>query len=85
MAETNPEAYGPRPGYIVPQPAVERGVASVLSCSPDGRYLLYGNGTSVVVRDVENPAKAWVYGEHQAAVKVAKFSPTGKYVASGGA
>ena len=33
----------------------------------------------------QDPSLAFVYGEHQATVKVAKFSPTGKYIASGGA
>lgn len=45
--------YGPRENLIAPAPALERGVAGVLSASPDGKLLAYGNGTTVVVRSVE--------------------------------
>lgn len=31
----------------------ERGVAAVLHTSPDGKYILYGNGASVIVRSIE--------------------------------
>ena len=48
-----PEEYGPRPGYLVPNPAVERGVAVVLSTSPCGTYLAYGNGSNVIIRSIE--------------------------------
>lgn len=77
-------SYGPRAGILAPSPAVERGVAVVLHTSPDGRYLAYANGTSVVVRSVADPSLCFVYSEHAATVKVAKFAPTGKYIASGG-
>ena len=39
----------------------------------------------MVVRDLANPALSMVYAEHTAQVKTAKFSPSGKFVASGGA
>ena len=77
--------YGPRAGLLVPLPSAERGVAVITSASPCGRFFLYCNGTNVIVRDVADPTKACVYAEHAHAVKCAKFSPTGKYIASGGA
>jgi hypothetical protein len=46
---------------------------------------MYVNGTNVIIRDVADPSKVCVYAEHAHTVKCAKFSPTGKYVASGGA
>ncbi len=70
---------------IVPLPAAERGVSVVTSASPCGKYLIYCNGTNVIVRDTANPAAAVVYAEHAQPVKAAKFSPSGKFVASGGA
>jgi hypothetical protein len=79
------DEYGPRAGLLVPLPSAERGVAVVTSASPDGRFFLYVNGTNVIVRDLADPSKACVYAEHAHPVKVAKFSPSGKYVASGGA
>lgn len=83
MAAADPSTYGPRAGFIVPQPAAERGVAAILSTSPDGKYIIYTNGTSVVVRSVEDPSLAFTYAEHNAPIKVAKFAPSGKYIASG--
>lgn len=84
-ATADPAVYGPKAGLLVPQPAVTRGVAAIISASPCGKYLLYTNGTCVVVRSIEDPSFSFVYSEHAAPVKVAKFAPTGKYVASGDA
>ncbi len=84
MAAADASSYEPRAGLIAPLPSAERGFAVVTSASPDGRFLLYANGTNVVVRDLADPAKVCVYAEHAHAVKCAKFSPTGKYIASGG-
>jgi hypothetical protein len=47
--------------------------------------LCYGSTTNVVIRSTESPSLVVTYGQHTAPVKVAKFAPTGKYVASGGA
>ena len=81
----DPAVYGPRAGLLVPLPSVERGVPVVTSASPDGRFFLYTNGTNVIVRDVADPRLACVYAEHAHPVKCAKFSPSGKFIASGGA
>jgi WD40 repeat protein len=76
-------AYGPKGGVIVPQPSAERGVAAIIDVSPDNQNLIYCNGSNVVIRSIEDPTRAMVYSDHNCEVKVAKFSPTGKYVASG--
>ena len=81
----DPSTYGPTAGIITPMPLAERGVPVITSNSPDGALLIYANGSNVIVRDLANPALSMVYAEHTAVVKSAKFSPTGKYVASGGA
>jgi WD40 repeat protein len=82
--KADPALYGPRAGVLAPVGAAERGVASVLAASPCGQWLAYGSGPNVVVRSVADPALALVYDGHGAAtVKVAKFSPSGAYVASG--
>ena len=49
----DPQTYGPRPGIIAPLPLAERGVAVVTSVSADGKYIIYCNGTNVVVRDLQ--------------------------------
>jgi WD repeat-containing protein 1 (actin-interacting protein 1) len=77
--------YGPRAGFLVPLPGAERGVASVLGVSPDGKFLAYGSGSVVVVRSIDNPSLAFAYSDHNDTVKSAKFAPTGKYIASGDA
>jgi hypothetical protein len=84
-APIDPSTYGPRAGIITPMPLAERGVPVITSCSPDGALFIYSNGSNVIVRDLANPALSMVYAEHTAVVKAAKFSPTGKFVASGGA
>jgi WD40 repeat protein len=84
MATTNEEpTYGTKGGLIVPQPSTSRGEPTVIDVSPNGQHIIYCNSTNVIVRDIDDPTKCFVYGEHRATVRVAKFSPTGNYVASG--
>ena len=59
----------------------ERGVAAVLSAQGD--LIAYGAGSVVIIRSLSDPTQCLAYCEHAARVKVAKISPTGKYVASG--
>uniref|UniRef100_A0A672NBS2 WD repeat domain 1 n=1 Tax=Sinocyclocheilus grahami TaxID=75366 RepID=A0A672NBS2_SINGR len=64
-------------------PHMERGVAKVLGGDPRGNHFLYTNGKSVIIRNIENPAVADVYTEHPHQVIVAKYAPSGFYIASG--
>ncbi|XP_068451220.1 WD repeat-containing protein 1 [Clinocottus analis] len=64
-------------------PQMERGVAKVIGGDPKGKNFLYTNGKCVIIRDIENPAIADIYTEHAHAVTVAKYSPSGYYIASG--
>ncbi|KAM4710069.1 WD repeat-containing protein 1 [Discoglossus pictus] len=64
-------------------PQVERGVAKVIGGDPKGNNFLYTNGKSVIIRNIENPAIADVYTEHAHQVAVAKYAPSGFYIASG--
>ncbi|XP_076316944.1 actin-interacting protein 1-like isoform X2 [Tachypleus tridentatus] len=54
----------------------------VLGGDPMGKNILYANGNSIIIRDVENPAIADVYTEHSTQTTVAKYSPNGFYIAS---
>lgn len=65
-------------------PRTQRGTPLVLGGDPKGKNFLYTNGNSVIIRDIENPAIADVYTEHSCQVNVAKYSPSGFYIASGG-
>ncbi|RXN22231.1 WD repeat-containing 1 [Labeo rohita] len=64
-------------------PHMERGVAKVLGGDPKGNNFLYTNGKSVIIRNIENPAIADIYTEHPHQVIVAKYAPSGFYIASG--
>ena len=65
-------------------PLTTRGSPVHLGGDPKGKNFLYTNGRSVIIRDIENPAIADVYTEHLANVTVAKYAPSGYYIASGG-
>ena len=82
-SSATPATYGPKAGVLAPLPACERGVATVTSCSPDGKLFIYCNGSNVIIRDISAPESVLVYSEHAHDVKAAKFAPTGKYIASG--
>ena len=43
---------------LAPLPTAERGVAVVTSASPDGKLIIYANGTNVIVRDLEVRGRA---------------------------
>uniref|UniRef100_A0A1L8E5C1 Actin-interacting protein 1 n=1 Tax=Nyssomyia neivai TaxID=330878 RepID=A0A1L8E5C1_9DIPT len=64
-------------------PRTQRGQPIVLGGDPKGKNFLYANGNSVIIRNIENPAIADIYTEHSCAVNVAKYSPSGFYIASG--
>ena len=63
-------------------PRTERGKPLVLSADPKGKNFLYANGNSVIIRDLAKPEIADVYTEHSCPVIVAKYSPSGFYIAS---
>nr|CAI5833199.1 unnamed protein product [Callosobruchus analis] len=65
-------------------PRTQRGQPLVLGGDPKGKNFLYTNGNSVIIRNIENPAISDVYTEHSCTVNVAKYSPSGFYIASGG-
>uniref|UniRef100_V5GM49 Actin-interacting protein 1 n=1 Tax=Anoplophora glabripennis TaxID=217634 RepID=V5GM49_ANOGL len=64
-------------------PKTQRGQPLVLGGDPKGNNFLYTNGNSVIIRNIENPAIADIYTEHSCQVNVAKYSPSGFYIASG--
>src|ERR1700737_1108918 len=66
-----------------PAPATERASSVHLSTDSKGR-LAYASNKSIYIRDIANPAQSLQYNDHKGITTVAKFSPTGSYVASGG-
>ncbi|XP_042358308.1 WD repeat-containing protein 1 [Plectropomus leopardus] len=64
-------------------PQMERGVSKVIGGDPKNNNFLYTNGKCVIIRNIENPAIADIYTEHAHTVTVAKYCPSGYYIASG--
>ncbi|EEC15292.1 guanine nucleotide exchange factor (GBF1), putative [Ixodes scapularis] len=54
----------------------------VLGGDPKGKNFLYTNGNSVIIRDIANPSLCDIYTEHSQMTTVAKYSPSGFYIAS---
>ncbi|CAH8495330.1 unnamed protein product [Schistosoma turkestanicum] len=65
-----------------PLPRVVRGKPLILDADPKGTKLIYVSGNSVIIRSIENPAENDMYTQHSVAVNVAKYSPSGFYIAS---
>ncbi|XGW21746.1 hypothetical protein V3C99_004594 [Haemonchus contortus] len=64
-------------------PRTVRGFPTVITSSPKGDKIIYCNGNSVFIVDVENVTNVDIYTEHPVATTVAKMSPSGFYIASG--
>lgn len=64
-------------------PTTTRGQPTPLSADPKGERIAYASGKSVFLRSIDNPAVSTQYTQHTAATTVARFSPSGFYVASG--
>ncbi|KAK9883553.1 hypothetical protein WA026_001732 [Henosepilachna vigintioctopunctata] len=75
-------SYSPK-SIFATLPKTQRGQPLVLGGDPKGKTFLYTNGNSVIIRNIENPAISDIYTEHSCAVNVAKYSPSGFYIASG--
>ena len=63
-------------------PRTERGRPIVIGADPKGKNFLYTHGNSVIIRELANPEVADVYTQHSCQVNVAKYSPSGFYIAS---
>ncbi|KAL8966185.1 MAG: hypothetical protein Q9197_006129 [Variospora fuerteventurae] len=66
-----------------PCPSTTRGQPTQLSCDPKGERLAYANNKSIFLRSIDNPAISTQYSGHTTGTTVARFSPSGYYVASG--
>jgi len=63
-------------------PKTQRGQPIVLGADPKGKNFLYTHGNSVIIRNIEDPSISETYTEHSCQVNVAKYSPSGFYIAS---
>jgi len=63
-------------------PSTTRGKPILVGGDPKGNNLLYTTGSSVFMRNLQDPLKAEMYTEHSHATTVARYSPSGFYIAS---
>lgn len=66
-----------------PAPFTTRGKPVVISADPKGNNFLYTCGNAVIIRNIKNPNTTDIYYEHAAQTTVAKYAPSGFYIASG--
>uniref|UniRef100_A0AC34PV90 Actin interacting protein 1 n=1 Tax=Panagrolaimus sp. JU765 TaxID=591449 RepID=A0AC34PV90_9BILA len=64
-------------------PRTVRGLPLVISGDPAGKKFLYCNGNNVYIREIADPTLCDIYSEHAQLTTVAKYSPSGFYIASG--
>ncbi|KAK3900437.1 WD40-repeat-containing domain protein [Staphylotrichum tortipilum] len=64
-------------------PATTRGQPTQLSCDNKGERIAYASGKSIFLRSIDDPAVCKQYTGHTTTTTVAKFSPSGFWVASG--
>ena len=68
-----------------PQPSTTRASPTPLSVSPKGDRLVYASGKSIFLRSIDDPSISTQYTGHTAPTTVARFSPSGFFIASGDA
>lgn len=66
-----------------PLPSTVRASPVHLSSHPDGTKIVYASNKSIYLRNIDYPIETIQYRGHRAQTTVAKFSPSGYYVASG--
>ncbi|CAG8520722.1 11111_t:CDS:10 [Paraglomus occultum] len=64
-------------------PATTRGQPVQLGTDSKGENLLYTNGKTVIIRSLAHPENSKEYTQHSANATVAKYAPSGYYIASG--
>jgi len=64
-------------------PRTVRGLPLVISGDPNGKKVLYCNGNNVYIREISEPTVCDIYSEHAQLTTVAKYAPSGFYIASG--
>lgn len=66
-----------------PAPGTTRGRPIHISGDPKGNNFLYCNERAVFIRNLKNPLQVDMYTEHQHPPTIARYSPSGFYIASG--
>ena len=64
-------------------PSTTRGSPTPLSSDSKGERITYASNKSIFVRSIDDPAVSKQYTQHTAQTTVARFAPSGFYIASG--
>ncbi|KEF52097.1 uncharacterized protein A1O9_11723 [Exophiala aquamarina CBS 119918] len=72
-------------GIYAALPTTTRGQPTPLSADSKGERIAYASNKSIFLRSIDSPAISTQYTQHTATTSVARFSPSGFYVASGDA
>ncbi|KAK7753935.1 WD40 repeat-like protein [Diatrype stigma] len=68
---------------LAASPVTIRGQPTQLSTDPKGERIAYASGKSIFVRSIDDPSSCKQYTGHTAQTTVARFAPSGFYIASG--
>ncbi|KAF9973529.1 WD40 repeat-like protein [Actinomortierella ambigua] len=71
-----------RTAIFAAAPGATRGQSSRMDADPKGENIVYSNGKTVYIRNIQNPLLAKEYTQHSYGVTVAKYAPSGYYIAS---
>ncbi|RPB19551.1 WD40 repeat-like protein [Terfezia boudieri ATCC MYA-4762] len=72
-----------RLSVLAPTPGTALGRPTHLSADSKGERLAYASNKSIFLRSIDNPTHSVQYTQHTHQATVARFSPSGYYVASG--
>jgi WD40 repeat protein len=68
---------------FAPTPTTTRGKSVLLGGDPKNKdRILYATGSSIVNRSLKDPSDAYLYQDHSTDCSVARYSPSGFYIAS---
>ena len=67
---------------FAPQPTTVRGQSVHIGGDPKGQNFIYTNGRAVVIRNIKNPEISKEYTQHTCNTTVARYAPSGYYIAS---
>ncbi|KAJ2782188.1 WD40 repeat-like protein [Coemansia interrupta] len=69
--------------FYAPAPVTERGHSVRLTADPSGTQFVYASGKTIIMRSLTDLTQATEYTGHTHPTTMARFSPSGYYIASG--
>eukprot|EP00013_Stygamoeba_regulata_P019684 CAMPEP_0177658450 /NCGR_PEP_ID=MMETSP0447-20121125/16810_1 /TAXON_ID=0 /ORGANISM="Stygamoeba regulata, Strain BSH-02190019" /LENGTH=600 /DNA_ID=CAMNT_0019163043 /DNA_START=46 /DNA_END=1848 /DNA_ORIENTATION=- len=66
-----------------PVPSTARATPVLMGGDPKGKNVLYSCGSNIIIRNLDDPLVSDMYCEHAHTATVARYAPSGFYIASG--